>query len=88
MSNAPAGNDPERLVPSVVAAKCQSYKRCTAIAPSVFSIGSDGKSTVSDPHGDPAQLVQAARSCPYRAIIVTREGTGEQIFPPLRKPQQ
>ena len=30
-------------------------------------------------------IVQAARSCPYRAITVVDESTGLQLFPPARK---
>lgn len=89
MANGPAEEaQAGRLLVNVVTSKCQSYKRCTALAPAVFTIGSDGKSTVTDPRGaSDEELVKAARGCPYRAIIVKRED-GEQVFPPLRKPQQ
>ena len=77
-----------RLRVSVNAAKCQAYRRCTAIAPAVFSVGADGKATVLQADGAPdEELVKAARSCPYRAITVTVDATGEQIFPPLPKSQ-
>ena len=39
-------------------------------------------------HGSDASqdlIVQAARSCPYRAITVVDETLGVQLFPPLRK---
>jgi ferredoxin len=80
-----------RLRVVVISAKCQSYKRCTAVAPAVFGIGTDGKSTVLHPAGaSEAEIVKAARSCPYRAIVVTRAESGEQLFPPVRaaKPPQ
>ena len=68
--------------------KCQSYRRCTAVAPAVFGINAvSGKAEVL--HGGDAShdlIVQAARSCPYRAITVVDEATGDQLFPPLRKP--
>jgi ferredoxin len=83
------GEKPERLRVSVNAMKCQSYKRCTALAPAVFGIGPDGKATVLNSDGASAeQIVKAARGCPYRAISVSREATGEQLFPPqpLTKP--
>ena len=73
-----------RLRVTVNTAKCQSYKRCAAVAPAVFGIGSDGKATVVHPDGAPQEeVVKAARSCPYRAIAVVAEATGEQLFPPL-----
>jgi ferredoxin len=69
---------------SVNTTKCQSYKRCAAVAPAVFGIGSDGKATVLHPDGaSKEEVVKAARSCPYRAITVVAESTGEQLFPPL-----
>lgn len=68
--------------------KCQSYRRCIAVAPAVFGIDTDsGKAQVL--HGgdaSPDLIVKAARSCPYRAITVVDESTGEQLFPPVRKP--
>jgi len=68
--------------------KCQSYRRCTAVAPAVFGISAaSGKAEVlhgSDTSHD--RIVQAARSCPYRAITVVDEAAGVQLFPPIRKP--
>jgi ferredoxin len=75
-----------RLRVSVNPAKCQAYKRCTAIAPAVFTLGPDAKATVLRVDGAPEEeVVKAARSCPYRAITVTVEATNEQLFPPLPK---
>jgi len=69
---------------SVNPAKCQAYKRCTAIAPAVFAIGADGKASVLSCEGaGDEEIVRAARSCPYRAISVADAASGEQIFPPL-----
>ena len=67
--------------------KCQSYRRCTAVAPAVFGIDADsGKAEVLHGSDTPEELiVQAARSCPYRAITVIDEATGAQLFPPPRK---
>ena len=74
-----------RLRVTVNTMKCQSYKRCTAVAPAVFGIGEDGKATVLHAEGASAEeIVKAARSCPYRAITVVAESSGEQLFPPLR----
>ena len=75
-----------RLRVSVNTTKCQSYKRCAAVAPAVFGIGEDGKATVLHAEGAPRdEVVKAARSCPYRAISVAVEETGEQLFPPRPK---
>ena len=67
--------------------KCQSYRGCTAVAPAVFGISvASGKAEVL--HGSetsPDVIVQAARSCPYRAISVVDESAGMQLFPPVRK---
>jgi ferredoxin len=67
--------------------KCQSYRRCIAVAPAVFGINAtSGKAEVL--HGSDtseALIVQAARSCPYRAITVVDEAAGVQLFPPARK---
>jgi ferredoxin len=77
-----------RLRVSVNPVKCQAYKRCSAIAPAVFALGPDGKSTVLQADGAPdEEVVKAARSCPYRAITVTVAATNEQIFPPLPNSQ-
>jgi len=62
--------------------KCQSYRRCTAVAPEVFGIGGDSKAEVLNPHGaDDAVVLKAAKSCPYRAITVNDETTSEQLWP-------
>lgn len=67
--------------------KCQSYRRCVSVAPAVFGIGVDGKASVLHPADAPREdIVKAARSCPYRAIAVVDEASGEQLFPPPRKP--
>lgn len=77
-----------RLRVSVNTKKCQSYKRCMAVAPAVFGIGDEGKATVLHSDGAPQdEVVKAARSCPYRAISVIAEETGEQLFPPLPMPR-
>ena len=67
--------------------KCQSYRRCMAVAPAVFGIDANsGKAEVLHGSDTPQDLtVQAARSCPYRAITVVDEATGMQLFPPPRK---
>jgi ferredoxin len=65
--------------------KCQAFGNCFARAPAVFALGIDKKVELVDPSGAPDEtILQAAKSCPYRAIVVSNE-QGEQIFPPPRK---
>jgi ferredoxin len=65
--------------------KCQAFGNCFARAPAVFRLGADKKVEVIDPAGASDEtILQAAKSCPYRAIAVSNE-QGEQIFPPPRK---
>ncbi len=67
-------------------AKCQTHQRCTVVAPAVFGLSGDSKAEVLDPHGaDDATVLKAAKSCPYRAIAVTDEATGEQLWPRIVK---
>jgi ferredoxin len=71
---------------SVDLVKCQSYRRCIAVAPAVFGIGADGKVEVLQSADVPNEtILKGARSCPYRAITAIDEATGEQLFPPIRK---
>jgi ferredoxin len=74
---------------SVNTVKCQSYRRCLAVAPAVFGIDEDGKAEVLHAaHAPRDVLLKAARSCPYRAITAVDEDSGEQLFPPVRKPTE
>jgi ferredoxin len=65
--------------------KCQAFGNCIAKAPAVFVLGADKKVDLINPAGAPDDaILQAAKSCPYRAIAVSNE-QGEPIFPPPRK---
>jgi ferredoxin len=71
---------------AIVAAKCQSDGKCLTIAPQVFSWTAERKAQVVDPSGAAEDIVlKAAKSCPYRAIVVTDQTSGTQLFPPPRK---
>jgi ferredoxin len=71
---------------SVNTGKCQSYRRCLAVAPALFGIGADGKAEVIHPVDAPREtILKAARCCPYRAIAVLDTDSGEQLFPPINK---
>jgi ferredoxin len=70
----------------IVAAKCQSNGKCIATAPQVFAWRDDRKAQVIDPAGAADELIlKAAKSCPYRAIVVADPSSGTQLFPPPRK---
>lgn len=76
---------PIRLSVNIV--KCQSFRRCLAVAPDVFEIDGNGKAQVVHATDAPREiLLKAARSCPYRAITAVDEENGEQLFPPVRNP--
>jgi ferredoxin len=48
----------------------------------VFALSSASKAEVVDPHGaDDAVVHKAAKSCPYRAIAVFDETSGERLWP-------
>jgi ferredoxin len=68
---------------------CQTYKRCTVVAPAVFALGDDAKVTVLDPAGTTREVVlKAAKSCPYRVITVFDDAGGEQLWPIVRPPAE
>jgi ferredoxin len=67
-------------------AKCQSYGRCLALAPTVFAWDRSRKVRRNSGEGAPGELIlKAAKNCPYRAIAVIDAASGEQIFPLARK---
>lgn len=62
---------------------CIGAAPCVAIAGAVFQLDEEGKAIVLDPHGADDETIQlAAEACPVRAIILTHEQTGQQIYPP------
>jgi ferredoxin len=61
---------------------CRSAGSCIAIAPGVFQYDADKRAVVIDQHGANEDLIwQAAESCPYGAIILEDEKTGEWLYP-------
>jgi ferredoxin len=61
---------------------CVGNGMCLAAAPNVFAHNDDRQSTVTDPAGDPPELVlRAAANCPTSAIRVEDDDTGEALFP-------
>jgi ferredoxin len=66
--------------------RCQAHGACTKIAPSAFQLDDQRKVQLIDRASvTDDTLLQAARSCPYRAITVVDSETGEQIHPRVRK---
>lgn len=66
---------------SVDREKCISAATCIAIAPETFELDGEGKAVVKNPTGnDEAAIIEAAKSCPTQAIIITDE-SGKQLVP-------
>ncbi len=61
---------------------CIGAGSCVAIAPKAFALDNEAKAIVLPTAGeeDDNTLLEAAKSCPVAAIIVTDE-TGKQVFP-------
>jgi ferredoxin len=69
--------------------KCQSYGKCLALAPNLFAWDRSRKVRINDPQAaTPALALKAAKNCPYRAIAVIDDTTGERIFPIARATQK
>ncbi len=76
---------------------CQSVATCVAVAPSVYALdddfkakvvsrkpqksGSDDEYVFDATEGEVKNFVEGAKSCPYKAIEVINEETGEKLFP-------
>ncbi|PIS40787.1 MAG: ferredoxin [Candidatus Kerfeldbacteria bacterium CG08_land_8_20_14_0_20_43_14] len=66
---------------SVDREKCISAATCIAIAPETFELDGEGKAVIKNPTGnDEATIIEAAKSCPTQAIIITDEN-GKQLVP-------
>jgi ferredoxin len=75
-----------KLNATVNTEKCQSYGACMKNAPEVFQPDAENKAQVLDPRAAADEtLLKAARSCPYKAITVVDEETGEQLHPRVKK---
>jgi ferredoxin len=58
--------------PTVDENKCIGCGTCSALAPNTFALGDDGKAKVTNPTGDPNDVIQSAvDSCPVGAITYT-----------------
>ena len=71
-----------RLRITVDRSVCDGNAMCGLIAPHTFDIDEAGKATVTDPRGDPPELVlEAAANCPVRAISVVDAASGARLSP-------
>jgi ferredoxin len=67
--------------------KCRSFGKCMSVAPELFAFDSERKvQQIAGGTAPDETIVKAAKSCPYRVIAVIDEESGEQLFPPIRKP--
>jgi ferredoxin len=71
---------------------CMGASSCVELAPKVFRLDWSKKKSIFDPaplevledrpqSTDPEIVFSAAQSCPYQAIILEDDETGERIFP-------
>jgi len=57
--------------PVVDADTCTGCELCCGTAPNTFAMNDDGVATVTDPAGDPEDVIQeAADDCPVEAITM------------------
>ncbi len=75
-----------RLHVEVDQSRCIGCCSCETIAPDVFELNrnvkSNPKSTVKNPRGAGVnRIMNAAETCPTKAIIVDNVGTGERMYP-------
>ncbi len=60
---------------------CIGAASCVGVAPDVFQLDEEFKSTVVDPDGaDEDTLMQAAEACPVQAITL-QDDEGNQVYP-------
>ncbi len=69
---------------------CMGAASCTELAPKVFRLDWSRRKSVFDPaplevredrEAKAVDIFRAAQSCPYHAIILEDEATGERLFP-------
>ena len=61
---------------------CKGAGSCAVIAPKVFKMDDADKAVVIDQHGESDEIIwQAAESCPFDAVILEDEESGEWLYP-------
>ncbi len=65
--------------------KCRTYGRCLRVAPDLFRLDENQKVDIrSGPVESNDLAIKGAKGCPYRAISIFDEQTGDQLFPIVR----
>jgi ferredoxin len=71
-----------KLKVTVIRDLCISAGTCLIHAPNTFELDSENIAVIKDLESDSvASIIDAAKSCPTKAIIVHNAETGEQIWP-------
>ena len=82
-----------RLILKIDQDKCMGAESCVALAPDVFALDESrlgfglghteplGIRDVMDKSIESETVLQAARSCPFKAITITDADTGEELCP-------
>ena len=61
---------------------CKGAGSCVAIAGSVFQLDDQDKAVIIDQHGEADETIwAAAEACPFDAIILEDDETGEWLYP-------
>ena len=61
---------------------CKGAGSCVVLAPGVFQMDSADKAVIIDQHGESDDTIwSAAESCPFDAIILEDEQSGEWLYP-------
>lgn len=62
---------------------CTATGRCVMLAPAVFRLEADDDcaAVIQEVQADTPGLWQAARECPWDAIILMEAETGRQLYP-------
>lgn len=86
-------SDNKRLILKIDQGRCMGAESCVAIAPNVFALDESNLGFGGSEHAplamrdvmegevDSDTVIEAARSCPYKAIFIRDSDTGEEIFP-------
>ncbi len=86
-------SDERKLVVRIDQDLCLGAESCVTLAPEVFALDESqlgGRRKETEPLGmmdveeksvESERIIRAARSCPYRAIIIRDAETGDQICP-------
>jgi ferredoxin len=82
-------SDHKKIIIRVDQTKCMGAESCVALAPEVFALDVSrfksgeplGMKDVMDDSVNSEEIIEAARTCPYKAIYLTDAETSEEIFP-------